>query len=194
EGCSMKTFLSVKIALLPFVLYWLASGAGSPLLGALAGALIAALGLVYRTRSDGPRLLEGCALIVLSLIAALHELGFAGDASHGVAWSFLALGATCAVSVVSGRPWTAAYAAAAWPGTAQTPLFLRINSLLSSLWAVLFCYLGVAHWSGLAGAATWMPVALGVLASIGLPPLIVRFTLRRQLAGRETYRWAAPDL
>lgn len=179
--------------MLPYVLYWVASGLGLPLPGALLGTLVAALALVYRTRSGGPQLLEGSALGVLSLIAVLYGSGVAGDAARGVAWSFLALGATCAASVARGRPWTAAYAAAAWPGTAETPLFLRINQFVSALWAVLFCHLGIARWMGLAGAATWLPVALGALASIALPPLLVRLALGRQLAMQEQYRWGAPD-
>src|SRR5438105_1840852 len=91
----MKTFLSVKIALLPFVLFWMLSGMGYSLPGALAGAVLAALALAYRVRTRGPMLLEGGALLVLALIALLHISPFASYASHGAAWSFLALGAAC---------------------------------------------------------------------------------------------------
>lgn len=188
----MKTYLSVKIALLPFALYWLANGLGSPLLGASAGALIAAVAFAYRVRFGGPRLLEGSALLVLSLIAGLNASGVAGAAAHGVALSFAALGAACGMSVARGQPWTSAYSAAAWKGASQSPLFLQINRWISSLWAVLFSSLAVAHWSGLAGAATWIPAALGALASIGLPAVMVRRMLRQKLASQEKYSWPAP--
>ncbi|HXE49135.1 MAG TPA: NAD(P)/FAD-dependent oxidoreductase [Ramlibacter sp.] len=189
----MKAFLSVKIALLPFVLFWTLSGLGYSLPGALAGAALAALALAYRVRTRGPMLLEGGALLVLPLIALMHMSPFASYASHSAAWSFLALGAACAVSVLIGQPWTGAYAATAWQGVARTPLFMQINRFISSLWAAVFGYLGVAQWVGLAGAATWIPVAIAALASIALPPLIVRRTLSRQVAAREKYSWPAPE-
>lgn len=189
----MKAFLSVKFALLPFILFWLASGLQQSLPGALLGAALAATALAYRVRTAGPMLLESTALVILPLIALVQGSPLAGEASHANAWSFLALGAACAISVLMGKPWTAAYAAPAWPGVAQTPLFVQINRFISSLWAAVFGYLGTAHLFGLSGAATWMPVALGGLASIGLPPLLVRRTLGRQIAALEKYSWLAPD-
>lgn len=86
-----------------------------------------------------------------------------------------------------------AYAAAAWQGVSRTPLFLQINLFISSLWAAVFWYLGIAHGFGFAGAVTWLPVAVAGLASIVLPPLIVRRTLRGKIAAREKYSWPAPD-
>lgn len=188
----MRAFLSIKIALLPFALFWLMSGLGYPSSGALVGALVAAAALTYRLHRDGPLLLESVALAVLSLLVILPGTLMADYTAHGVAWSFVALGSACAVSVFSGRPWTGAYSAAAWQGVDKSPLFHQINRFISSLWAALFCYLGFAHLVGLTHAATWTPVAIGVLASIGLPPLIVRRMLRQQIAAREKYSWPAP--
>ncbi len=185
----MKTFLSVKIALLPFALFWIASGLGYALVGALAGAVLAAVALVYRVRQGGPLLLESTALIVLSVLALMYGMPLG---SQGVALSFLALGSACSYSVFVGRPWTSAYSAAAWQGASQSALFVRINRFISSLWAVEFCYLGGAHLFGLAGAAIWIPLAIGVITSIGLPPVVVRRTLSRQIAAREQYPWPAP--
>lgn len=187
----MKAFVSVKIALLPFAVFWLASGLHYPFQGALAGALLAAVALVYRARSKGPMLLESVALAVLSMLALLTW--FTDDAVHGVAWSFLALGCACAVSVFAGRPWTGAYSAREWRGVDKSPLFYQVNRLVSSLWAVLFCYLGAAHLFGFVPAATWIPVGAGVLASIWLPPLIVRRTLSQKIAERNKYSWPARE-
>ncbi len=189
----MKAFISVKIALLPFVIFWLLSGLGHSFIGALAGALFAAMALVYRVRTGGPQLLESIALVVLSLLALLHESPFAHYAAHGVDGSFVALGVTCAVSVYAGRPWTSLYTAAALQGVNKTPLFHQINWFISLLWAVVFCYLGVARFFSFAGAVTWTPVAIGVLVSIFWPPFIVRRTLSQQIAERDKYPWPAPN-
>ena len=133
----MKSFISIKIALLPFVLFWLASGLGYPLSGALTGAVLAAVALAYRVRNGGPLLLESVALAVLLLLALLHATPLANYEVYGVAWSFIALGGACAASVCAGRPWTGAYVAPAWPGIDKSPLFQQINRLISSLWAAV---------------------------------------------------------
>lgn len=186
----MKAFLSIKIALLPFVLFWLAGASGHFFFGALAGALLAAGALGYRLRRRQPPMLESVALPVLLLLAMLSGTPMAG---YGVAASLIALGAACAASVLVKRPWTGEYAAPAWQGVHQSALFQQINRLISSLWAGIFCYLGVARVLGWTGAASAIPIAIGVLASIGLPPLMIRRALSRKIDNGEQYRWPAPD-
>lgn len=189
----MRTFISIKIALLPFALFWVASGLQQPLLGALAGALFAVIAFAYRIRSGGPRLLEGGAAVALTALAMLRWSPFVLYASYDAAFSFIALGLICATSVLVGRPWTAAYSAAAWPAGDKNSLFYRINRLISVLWAALFCYVGVAHLLGFAPVMVWMPLAAGIMTSYGLPPYLVRRALRRKIAERHKYSWPAPD-
>ncbi|RZI43342.1 NAD(P)/FAD-dependent oxidoreductase [Herbaspirillum sp. HC18] len=186
----MKAFLSIKIALLPFAVFWFAAGLGHPFAGALAGALFAALALAWRIRSGGPRILESAALIILSLLAFLPETPLA---AHGTASSFIMLGIACAASVLAGKPWTAAYAAAAWHGMTQSPIFRQVNRTISSIWAVLFCYAGIARLAAFPSMAISLPVAAGVIASIFLPRFIVRNALGKQIATRDKYAWPAPD-
>ncbi|MHB1123206.1 MAG: FAD-dependent oxidoreductase [Ramlibacter sp.] len=189
----MKAFVLAKIGLLPYAVYWFASGLGHGFAGAVIGALAAGAVLLHRLRRGGPLLLEGAAVAVLSVIAAAYLSGWDAGATHGVAWSLLVLGAAAAVSVAIGQPWTATYSAAAWRGVQGTSLFLRINAAISSLWSGVVCYLALAHWVGLGGLWRWAPVAVGALVSIALPPLLVRRALARQIAAREKYRWPAPD-
>lgn len=189
----MKAFLSVKIALLPFAVFWLGSALHQPFAAAIAGALLAAAALAYRVRSGGPLLLEGVALAMLAAFALADMIPAAPVAAQRVAWSFLLLGGACAASVLAGRPWTGAYAAAAWQGVDRTPLFQQINRFVSALWAALFCYAGIARLAGFAPALAWAPLGLGIAASVLLPRLLVRRHLRRRLAARDKYPWPAPD-
>src|SRR5512141_1409901 len=102
RGNSMKAFLSVKIALLPFAAFWTLSGMGWPHAGALLGVVLATSALAYRIRTGGAMLLETTALVFLSLLVLLGLSPLAGYAMHAVAASFLALGAACAISVSIG--------------------------------------------------------------------------------------------
>lgn len=189
----MKTFFSVKFALLPFVVYWAAAGFGWHGAGAALGAAIAAAMLVVRLRTKSPWLLEAVGLPVLALLAVAHAIPLRLVADNGVAWSFLALGLACSTSVAGGRPWTGAYAAAAWGGASESELFRRINGFLSTLWAAIFLYIGTAMLFGFPASVKWLPVAVGAVISIGLPPWLARRALARQIAARERYPWPVPD-
>lgn len=186
----MQIVLSTNIALLPIVLFWIASGLGHALSGAIAGSFLAAVALIYRSHTKGPMFLEVTALLMLPLLALLQATPLA---THGVAFSYLGLGAACALSVLLGKPWTGLYAAAAWQGAHQTDLFTHINRLISSLWAAVFCYLGIAHLMGLTVWAMAAPLGACIAASTGLPSWMVSRALRKKIALREKYNWPAPD-
>jgi len=189
----MKTFLGVKLALLPFVLFWTAAGFGAARTGAAAGAVLAGALIAWRLATRGPTLLEAVGAVVLAGIALVPAgAGFApGDG--GVAASFVVLGLACAASVVLGRPWTSAYARSAWAGASGSALFERVNRVLSGLWAALFVYAGLARGFELSPLLAWAPFALGVVASILGPRAWVARALSRSIAQREPNPWQAPD-
>ena len=99
-----------------------------------------------------------------------------------VAWSQIAVGAAMAASVALGRPWTAAFSALEWPAEESRAVFLRINSIMSALWAAIFLGLGVARFFALPSAAYWAPVAVGAALSVVLPRLLVRRARARRAA------------
>ena len=117
------------------------------------------------------------------------------DARHAtvaVAASQLLLGLAMAASVALGRPWTTLFSAAQWSGMQRDPLFLRINALMSGLWAAVFVYLAAARFAAAPAIALWSPLAVAALLSVALPALLVRRALVRRIAEAEPYRWNPP--
>ena len=186
----MNAFLRVTLLLLPLPVYLVAAGFDQPLPGALAGlALAVGVGFSRHKLRLPPfeiGLTAGLGAAALGLATGLIVRPAAGEA---LVMAGLALGA--AASLVRGQPWTAAFSAADYGGAAATPLFQQINRLLSGLWAGLFGWLGLAAALALGPALHWGPLVLGALASILLPPILMRRGLRRMVRGAGG-PWAAP--
>jgi len=123
---------------------------------------------------------------------APYLFGDARVAALAVAASQLAVGLAMAASVLAGRPWTALFSARQWSGASEDPLFLRVNAVMSALWAGMFVYLAAARFLQLPAAATWAPLAAAMLLSVLLPQFLVRRALAKRLALAEPYRWAPP--
>jgi len=115
-------------------------------------------------------------------------------AGHGAAVlsAWLALGAT--LSLVIGRPWTADFSAADYQGATETPLFLSVNQAISGLWAGVFAWFALTDALGANPWLHWGPLALGGLASMALPPWLVRRGLTAMARAREPETWPAPPL
>lgn len=116
---------------------------------------------------------------------------FSSDAVVPVA--LLAVACGMGLGALVGRPWTAPLAALVYREVRETPLFATINTAISALWALLVLWLAVAWSLELPAAAKGLPLALGGLVSIGLPPLWIRFDLRRRAAGDRRNPWPRPD-
>lgn len=125
-------------------------------------------------------------------IGAPWIFGDARTAALAVAGSQLLLGVAMAASVALRRPWTMLFSAAQWSGMRHDPLFLRINALLSGLWAGVFLVLAVARFAAAPSVVSWLPLAVAAILSVALPPLLVRRALARRIADAAPYRWAAP--
>jgi len=81
----------------------------------------------------------------------------ARSAALAVATSQLLVGLAMGASVALGRPWTMLFSARQWSGMQRNALFLRINALLSGLWAGMFVYLASARWFDAPAIASWLP-------------------------------------
>ncbi|MFC5771171.1 phytoene desaturase family protein [Thauera sinica] len=189
----MKTFLRVKLFLVPLLAFLIAAAQGHALPGALAGlAWSAGASLLRRGLQPPPpfeaALMAGFALAAIGLAAA------AADAAQGIGIVMGCLSAGAIASVLRGRPWTAEFSAAEFGGASATPLFVAINETISALWGALFGWLAVAAWLALPPPAHWLPLAGGALASILLPRLLVARGLRKMAAGDTRYDWPPPDL
>jgi phytoene dehydrogenase-like protein len=191
---SMKTFLIVKFALVPFSVFWflLASGhPGEAIVGALA---LSAAGNAWRAHRGQFAGLEAGALALFVALGVCEVLAPGLTARNALWLSLAGLGAISLASVLGGRPWTADYSRLAFPDTAGTPQFRAINFATTGFWGVVFLVLAVCRYLQLPGWTSGAIVAPGVLVSIFGPRLAVRFMLNRIQAMRETYHWPAPAL
>jgi phytoene dehydrogenase-like protein len=125
-------------------------------------------------------------------IGAPYLFADARSAALAAGGTQLLLGIAMATSILLGRPWTALFSAPQWPGLQREALFLRINAIMSGLWAAMFLYLGGARIVAAPPVATWLPLAAATVLSVLLPPLLVRQALARRIAAQEGYRWAPP--
>jgi len=78
-------------------------------------------------------------------IGAPYLFADARSAALAVGATQFLLGVAMAASVLLGRPWTALFSASQWSGVNREPLFLRINAIMSGLWAAMFLYLAGAR-------------------------------------------------
>ena len=170
----MKTFLQVKVALLPLAAFVLLSMAGLFSVGAWTGFGLAAALAVLRWRAGQVMQIEIGMLAFLST-AALVGAGFGiGDTTEWMTALQATLAIVSALSIARGKPWTADYSRAVFSAAAATPVFHEINRTLTALWGFLFgCFavLEVVH------APSWTIgglVAMGALASIAGPKLLAR--------------------
>jgi phytoene dehydrogenase-like protein len=191
---AMKTFLLVKLSLLPLLLFWTLVGQGMPAAG-LFGGLV--LGLLIGAQARWRGRLTSLDVAVPGLLGLL-ALGWLVApewvAARATALSFLGLGALALASVALRRPWTAEFSRHDYAGQAGSPIFQGINMALSALWGAIFLVFAAArawHWPagvtlalGLFGAAT---------STLG-PKLLLRLVLGRVIRSMEGHAWPMPAI
>ncbi len=190
----MKTFITVKFALAPFVVFWALLGLSTPRIALVAGLLLSIAGCAWRFRKREIKSLElgGLAIFASLGLAYLAAPQFVGAKAGPL--SFIGLGLVALATVALRKPWTADYSRAAFAQAAETPIFQAVNMVLSGLWGLLFLLIAAAQ---MLRAGPWITtgiVAVGVLISIFGPKLLTRVAIRRYIASLETYRWPAPKL
>jgi len=190
----MKTFVLVKFALLPFVLFWLLLRAGHPGSAIFAALALSLAGNALRAARREFIGLEAGALALFAALGAAWLAAPAFTAANALWLSFTGLSAVSFISLAAGRPWTADYSRLARPENAGTPQFRAINAAITGLWGVLFLALGVCRYLAAPGWVNTTIFISGALISIFGPRLAIRFVLNRLQAMRETYRWPAPAL
>jgi len=188
----MKTFLTVKFALVPYAALFALLARGMPGLAlAAAFGLMAALAAWRLSRRE-------YFILELGSLALFAALGLAflvapQFVSANALWlAFAGLGAISLIGLAFRRPWTADYSRAAYPENAGTPQFFAINALLSGLWGALFLALALVRFLAAPGWISTLIVIVGALVSIFGPKLAIQFALKKMIAARETYHWPAP--
>jgi all-trans-retinol 13,14-reductase len=189
----MKIFFTVKLALIPFVLFWALLGAGHAEWAIWSGLGLSLAGNLWRAWRHDLVVLEAGGLLLFALLALAWLISADWAAANALWLSFAGLGAISLLSVTFGRPWTADYSRAAYPANAATPQFRIINAAMTGLWGVLFLVLGLCRWSGVPEWVTTGIVIAGALISIFGPRLAIRYSLRWLRAARESFNWPAPS-
>lgn len=189
----MKVFLTIKLALLPFVVFWAVLAWQQPAWAVWSGLGLSLAGNLWRaSRAElAPLELGGLALFVLLGIA--NDVAPSWTAANALWLSFAGLGGISFVSLAVGRPWTADYSRASYADSASTPQFQLINMLMTGLWGMLFLVLGLCRWAGVSSWITTAIVVGGALISIFGPHFAIRQALMRMRASREECHWPAPS-
>lgn len=193
-GVRMKTFFTVKFALLPIAIFIFLIIRGMPAAAIGAGFIVALIVCAWRLYVRDIKTLEIATLAILGALAGGALLAPDFVIGHAVPLAFAGLGVFAIVTVVLRKPWTAEFSRAAYPGAAADPLFVSVNMILSALWGVLFLLLALAHAWKAGGLVTTGIVVAGAVASILGPGFMVRMALTRRIRSLETYHWPAPAL
>ena len=185
-------FLTVNLALIPFVVLWVLLGTHQPALAIAAGLALSLLGNAWRAWHRDLMVLEFGGLVLFGLLTFAQLVAPDWTAANALWLSFAGLGAISLLSVAFGRPWTADYSRAAYPDNASTPQFRIINAGITALWGIVFVAVGACRWFGVSELVTSAIVVLGVVTSIFGPRLAIRHMLKQMTEARETYHWPAP--
>jgi hypothetical protein len=170
----VKTFFTVKFALMPLAVFIFLAAYGLPLFAVAAGLVVSIIVAAWRLHTGEIKYLELAVVVLFCALAA--GIFFAADVvrAHAVPLAFVGLAAYAAASVVLARPWSAEFSRTAYPKEAGTPGFFRVNMILSALWAILFIVIAVAeimHGSYIVRTAI---VIVGAAASIFGPKWLAR--------------------
>jgi all-trans-retinol 13,14-reductase len=162
----MKTFFTVKFALVPFAVFWALLGARHPDWAIWLGLALSLARNLWRAVRRNLVALEAGELALFALFAAGLIVSPDWTAGNALWLSFAGLGAISLVSLIFGHPWTADYARAAYPDNAGTPQFRIINAAMTGLWGALFFGIGICRFFGVSEFITTAIVILGALISV----------------------------
>ncbi len=191
-GASMKTFLNVNLALLPFAIFGILLASETPVIAIYGGLIVSLLIGGWRLATGEIKLLEIATLSIFAALSIALLLFPQTVEAYAMALAFFGLGVFASASVIWRRPWTAEFSRADYSGAAASPIFTSINMIISGIWAALFLLLALAGAVKAGFAVTAAIVVVGAVTSIFTPGLLVRRALSKRIADRETYRWAAP--
>lgn len=190
----MKTFLTVKFTLVPYVALFALLAQGMPGAAFAAGfGLMAALELWRFSRREF-FVLEIGSLVLFAALGVGFLLAPEKIAANATWLAFAGLGLVAHIGLALKRPWTSDYSRAAYPDNAGTPQFFVINAALSGLWGFLFFLLAIARYLEAPGYVSTAVVIVGAALSIFGPKAAIRFALQKMISSRETYHWPAPVL
>jgi all-trans-retinol 13,14-reductase len=162
----VKTFLVVKLALVPFFTFLILTALGYPTLGLDLGALLGAAFMIRNLALGLNRPIETALFAVLTAAAVARHAGFGFSGPQISAVLFLALGMTGLGTCLSRRPWTTAYSEASHREAAASPLFMTVNLILSVMWSIIFLVIATLRALHFSPLWTLAAVAFGLVCTI----------------------------
>ncbi len=189
----MKTFLTVKLVLVPFAVFWALLALHQPAIAMWSGLALSLAGNAWRAYRRELFGLEAGGLVLFAGLATLNLIDPATAAANALWLSFAGLAVVSALSLAARQPWTSDYSRAAHPDNADTPQFFLVNAAITGLWAVLFAAIAACRYAAAPGEVITAIVSIGALISIFGPKLAIHLILNRMAASRESYRWPAPS-
>lgn len=168
----MKTFFKAKFALFPLAVFITLIAYASATVAVTAGFAAALVVCALRLYSGQIKNFEIAVLIVLATLAAGMVAAPGAVSPIAIPLAFVGFSIYALATVVLRRPWTAEFSRAAYPHATENPLFIRINMIISSMWAALFLLLALAHLLRAGPAVTYGIVVAGGLASVYGPRLL----------------------
>jgi all-trans-retinol 13,14-reductase len=189
----MRTFLTVKVALLPLAAFVLLTMAGQFAAGAWTGFGLAAALAVLRWRAGQIMQMEIGILVFLGAAALIGGRFGIGSTTQWMAAMQVMLALVSAFSIARGKPWTADYARAAFSAAASTPVFHKVNRTLTAMWGFLFGCFAVLEIIRAPGWTIGVLVGIGALASIAGPKRLVRRHAMRLLK-TDRFDWRPPAI
>ena len=170
----MKTFFTVKFALLPLAIFIILAAYGLPAPAVVAGLIVSIIVAAWRLRSGEIKNLELAVVVIFAALCVGLFLFPDVVRTEAIALAFVGLTAYATATVILGRPWTAEFSRGAYPGAASSPVFVRINMILSAFWAALFLLIAVAEELNGGLFVKTAIVAIGAVASIYGPKLLIK--------------------
>lgn len=190
----VKGYMWTLASFVPWVLYWALPV--PDLYCFLAGLAASAAVLALGVRLGLPNLFNWFSACFFAAGAVSLLLGFGWVAEYGGFLGYLALFAMAVYTLVREEPFTLSFARLDYPEPYwDDPSFLKINYLLTAIWALLF--LGAATLSLLGRPLSYASYALmgfgAAFSSFG-PPLLVRERLEREYGSYPDWRVDGRDV
>lgn len=183
-------FVPVLASFSPWILYWVLSAFNGPL-SVILPAAAAALVTLLQSRGWGLSLMDAVSLAYFSLASvATVATGTTVFIDNSGLLGYLVLSAMAVLSLAARRPYTLHFSRRSYPRAYWSdPLFLAVNSAVTSVWAAVFLAGALAFLlvGGLAAAvASNLLVGLGVALSVVLPAKLPAYYVARRI---RRYDW-----
>ncbi|EKV32556.1 hypothetical protein C882_2635 [Caenispirillum salinarum AK4] len=191
----LPTPLRIAIGFAPWMVYGAGLAASAPMAAAALGlgaAILLAIPDMRRRRVKAPDLV---AAVYFAAHLGASAAGWPVFEENGAALVLAVLAVMAWGSLAAGTPFTLQYARERWPRVLwDAPEFKAVNAAVTSVWGLCFTAAAGLAWLGTAVLLWAGPVLLlvGIVASVVLPEMLPRLSIRQSLRRKDPWPWAPP--